>query len=101
MIARSVKRLRRHGLLREPVDIAMDFHDVCRYDEDPNIRFMRYSKHKNGTHLFNTLASVHIRHISGIIVGIVTPLYRLPPVIRYGAIFRPVPSGGCPRHTRA
>ena len=37
----------------------MDFHDVCRYDEDPDMKFMRYSKHKNGTHLFNTLASVH------------------------------------------
>ena len=59
MIARSVKRLRRHGLLRGPVDIAIDFHDVCRYDEDPDMKFMRYSKHKNGTHLFNTLASVH------------------------------------------
>ena len=59
MIARSVRRLKRHGLLREPVDIAIDFHDVCRYDKDPDMRFMRYSKHKNGTHLFNTLASVH------------------------------------------
>ena len=59
MIARSVRRLKRHGLLREPVDIAIDFHDICRYDKDPNMKFMRHSKHKNGTHLFNTLASVH------------------------------------------
>ena len=58
MIWRSVKRLRRHGLLRGPVYIAMNFHDVCRYDRDPDMKFMRYSKHKNGTHLFNTLASV-------------------------------------------
>ena len=59
MIARSVRRLKRHGLLREPVDVAIDFHDICRYDKNPDIKFMRYSKHKNGTHLFNTLASVH------------------------------------------
>ena len=38
MIARPVKRLRRHGLLRKPVDIATDFHDVCRYDKDPDIK---------------------------------------------------------------
>ena len=59
MIVRSVKRLRRHGLLRKPVDIAIDFHDICRYDRNPDMKFMRYSKHKNGTYLFNTLASVH------------------------------------------
>ena len=59
MIARSVKRLRRHGLLRGPVDVAMDFHDVCRYDKDSDMKFMIYSEYKNGTHLFNTLASVH------------------------------------------
>ena len=59
MIARSVKRLRRHGLLWGPVDIVMDFHDVCRYDKDPDMKFMRCSKHKNGTRLLNTLASVH------------------------------------------
>ena len=41
------------------MDVALDFHDICKYDEDPDMRFMRYSKHKNGTHLFNTLASVH------------------------------------------
>ena len=55
MMARSVKRLRRHGLLRKPVDIAIDFHDICRYDKNPDMKFMRYSRHKNGTHLFNTL----------------------------------------------
>ena len=59
MIARSVKRLRRHGLLRKPVDIAIDFHDICRYDKNPGMKFMGYSKHKNGTRLFNALASVH------------------------------------------
>ena len=59
MIWRSVKRLRRHGLLRGPVYIAMDFHDVCRCDKGQDMKFMRYSKHKNGTHLCNTLTSVH------------------------------------------
>ena len=28
MIARSVRRLKRHGLLRELVNIAIDFHDI-------------------------------------------------------------------------
>ena len=59
VIARSVRRLKRHGLLWKPVYVAIDFHDVCRYDKDPDMKFMRQSKHKNGTHLFNTLASVH------------------------------------------
>ena len=58
MIARSVRRLKRHGLLREPVDIAIDFHDICRYDKNPDMKFMRHPEHKNGTHLFNTLVSV-------------------------------------------
>lgn len=39
--------------------MAIDFHDVGRYDRNPNMRFMRHSKYKNGTHLFNTLASIH------------------------------------------
>ena len=59
MIRRSVKRLKRHGLFRKPVDLAIDFHDICRYDKNPNMKFMRHSKYKNGTHLFNTLATVH------------------------------------------
>lgn len=59
MIARSVRRMRRHGLLRRPVDVAIYFHDVCRYDKNPDMKFMRHSRHKNGTTLFNTLASVH------------------------------------------
>ena len=59
MIKRSVKRLRRHGMFRKPVNIAIDFHDVCRYDKNPNMKFMRHSRYKNGTCLFNTLGSVH------------------------------------------
>ena len=59
MIRRAVKRLRRHGLLRKPVELAIDFHDICRYDKNPNMKFMRHSKYKNGTRLFNTLATVH------------------------------------------
>ena len=59
MIRWSVKRLRRHGLLRKPVNLAIDFHDICRYDKNPNMKFMRHSRYKNGTHLFNTLATVH------------------------------------------
>ena len=59
MIRRSVKRMRRRGMFRKPVDIAIDFHDVGRYDKNPHMKFMRYSRYKNGTCLFNTLASVH------------------------------------------
>lgn len=58
MIAWSVRRLKIHCRLRKLVDVAIDFHDICWYDKDPNMKFMRYSKHKNGTHLFNTLARV-------------------------------------------
>ena len=36
MIAPSVKSLRCHGLLRKPVDVAMDFHHIRRYDRDPD-----------------------------------------------------------------
>ena len=59
MIRRSVKRLRRHGLLRKPVEPAIDFHDICRYDKNPNMKFMRHSRYKSGTRLFSTLATVH------------------------------------------
>ena len=59
MIMRSMRRLRCHGLFRKPVDLVIDFHDVCRYDKNPNMKFMRHSKYKNCTHLFNTLATVH------------------------------------------
>ena len=59
MIMRSMRRLRRHGLFRKPVDLVIDFHDVCRYDKNPNMKFMRHSKYKNCTHLFNTHATVH------------------------------------------
>ena len=59
MIRRSVKRLRRHGLLRKPVCLAIDFHDICRYDKNPSMTFMRHSKYKNCPRLFNTLATVH------------------------------------------
>ena len=59
MIAPPVKRLGRHGLLRKPVYTTMGFHGIRRYDKNPNMEFMGYSKHRNGTRLFNAPAGVH------------------------------------------
>lgn len=56
---RTVRKMRRHGMLREPVDIAIDKHLVCRYDKFRKIVNTIKSKSKKGTHNFNCLATAN------------------------------------------
>ena len=39
--------------------MAIDFHNISRYDKHPDMKFMRESKYKNGTCNFNVFATVH------------------------------------------
>ena len=56
---RTVRRMRRHGMFREPVDIAIDKHLVCRYDRFRRIVNTIKSKPKKGTYNFNCLATAN------------------------------------------
>ena len=56
---RLVRRMRSQGMLRGAVDVAIDFHNIGRYDKHPDMKFMRKSKYKNGTCNFNVFATVH------------------------------------------
>ena len=56
---RLVLRMRSQGMLRGAVDVAIDFHNIGRYDKHPDMKFMRKSKYKNGTCNFNVFATVH------------------------------------------
>ena len=56
---RLVRRMRSQGMLRGAVDVAIDFHNIGRYDKHPDMKFMRKSKYKNGTCNFNVFATAH------------------------------------------
>ena len=51
--------MRRHGMFRTPVDVAIDKHLVCRYDKFDKIVNTIKSKYKNGTCDFNCLATAN------------------------------------------
>ena len=56
---RTVRQMRRHGMFRKPVDVAIDKHLVCRYDKFGKIVNTIKSKYKRGTCNFNCLATVN------------------------------------------
>lgn len=58
-IMRTVRQARRRGMLRRPVNVAIDFHKIGRYDRVKNMLFMIKSKYENGTCTFNSLATAH------------------------------------------
>ena len=58
-IMRTVRQARRRGMLRRPVNVAIDFHKIGRYDRIKNMLFMVKSKYENGTCTFNSLATAH------------------------------------------
>lgn len=58
MIRCSVAQMRRRGMLRGPVDVAIDMHKIGRYDKSPSMTNMIKSKYKDGTCNFNCLATV-------------------------------------------
>ncbi len=59
VLRRSVLHARRRGMLRRPVDVAIDFHKIGRYDKIKNMLFMIKSKYERGTCTFNSLATAH------------------------------------------
>ena len=56
---RTVRWMRRRGMFRKPVDVAIDKHLVCRYDKFDRIVNTIKSKYKRGTCNFNCLATVN------------------------------------------
>ena len=59
MTERTVGMMRRHGMLRTPVDVAIDKHLIPRYDRVYNMLNIIASKFKNGTYHFNCLATIN------------------------------------------
>ena len=59
MIDCTIKRLKRHGVFRMPVDVAIDKHLIPRYDKNPDMTNMINSKTQNGTYHYNCLATIN------------------------------------------
>ena len=59
MADRTVMMMRRRGMLRTPVDVAIDKHLIPRYDKICDMLNILNSKYKNGTHHFNCLATIN------------------------------------------
>ena len=56
----TVMMMRRHGMLRMPVDVAIDKHITPRYDKTYDMfNIIITSKFKNGTYHFNCLAIIN------------------------------------------
>ena len=58
MADRTVMMMKRHGMLRMPVDVAIDKHTIPRYGKTYNMLNIITSKFKNGTYHFNCLATI-------------------------------------------
>ena len=59
MITRSMAKARRHGMLRHPVDVSIDYHDIPFYAKVMRKIFAVFSEYKRGTDQFNRLATLH------------------------------------------
>ena len=59
MITRSMVKARRHGMLRHPVDVSIDYHDIPFYAKVMRKIFAVFSEYKRGTSEFNRLATLH------------------------------------------
>lgn len=59
MIRRSVKRAKRHGMLRQSIDVAIDEHDIPFHAKFMKMVYAVFSKGKKGTIRFNRLATVY------------------------------------------
>ena len=57
-VARSMARARRHGMLRRPIDAAIDMYDIPLYAKGL-MKYAVYSKYKRGTKKFVRLATIH------------------------------------------
>lgn len=59
MVTRSMVRARRHGMLRHPVDVAIDEHDIPSYARVLGMTYAVFSRYKKGTKKFHRLATLH------------------------------------------
>ena len=59
MIQRSVKRAKRHGMLRQAVNVAIDEHDIPFHAKCMNMLYAVFSKGKKGTIRFNRIATIY------------------------------------------
>ena len=59
MIMRCVKRAKRHGMLRQPVRVAIDEHDIPFHSKCMKMLYAVFSKGKKGTIRFNRLATIY------------------------------------------
>ena len=55
VVRRSVRQMRRRGMLHGPIDAAIDMHKIGRYDRRPDMTNMIKSKSQNGICNFNCL----------------------------------------------
>ena len=59
MAYRTVMMMKRYGMLRMPVDVAIDKHTIPRYDKIYNMLNIITSKPRDGTYHFNCLATIN------------------------------------------
>ena len=59
VIRRPALRVRRRGMLRKPVDVSVDMHDIPFYGKVMDAFYVVRSKGKKGTTRFNRLATLH------------------------------------------
>ena len=59
MVTRSMVRARRRGMLRRPVDVSIDEHDIPSYARVLGMTYAVFSKYKKGTKKFHRLATLH------------------------------------------
>ena len=59
MVTRSMLQARRRGMLRHPIDVAIDEHDMPSYARAMNMAYAVFSRYKKGTKKFHRLATLH------------------------------------------
>ena len=59
MVRRTVLHAKRHGMLRHPVDVAIDEHDIPFHAKCMKMSYAVFSRGKKGTIQFNRLATIY------------------------------------------
>ena len=59
MVTRSMLQARRHGMLRHPIDVSIDEHDIPSYARVMNMAYAVFSRYKKGTKKSHRLATLH------------------------------------------
>ena len=59
MVTSSMLQARRRGMLRHPIDVSIDEHDIPSYAKVMNMAYAVFSRYKKGTKKFHRLATLH------------------------------------------